>query len=134
MDYKELLKRAEDKISKELSSEGRFKVPKADVLIMGNNTIIKNFVDISSYLNRDKKHLLKFLTKELAAPGEFEGGRVRFIGRFDKKKIDEKIDLYVKEFVICPVCGKPDTKLIKEDDLVKLKCEACGSKKVVKRI
>lgn len=134
MNYEELLKRAEEKISKELNNQSRFKVPEAKVLTQGNSTIIKNFSEIASYLNRDKKHLLKFLSKELASPGELNDTVVRFIGKFDKKKIDDKINLYVKNFVICPVCGKPDTILIKEEGLMKMKCEACGSKRVVKKV
>ncbi|MCD6478235.1 MAG: translation initiation factor IF-2 subunit beta [Candidatus Aenigmarchaeota archaeon] len=132
--YEKLLERAEEKISKELTVVKRFNVPKAEVLVQGNNTIIQNFSEIASYLNRDKKHLLKFLLKELAAPGEIKDNRAQILGRFTGEKIDDKIKLYVKEFVICSVCGKPDTKLIEEDGLTKIKCEACGSKRVVRKL
>jgi len=134
MNYEELVKRAEDKISKELVAESRFKVPEPQIFIQGRNTIIKNFSEISSYLNRDPKHFLKFLLKELAAPGDIEGTRANILGKFRKEKIDEKIKLYVKEFVICPICGKPDTILTKSGSLTKMKCEACGSERVVKKV
>jgi len=133
-DYKKLLKRAEEKISKELTSESRFKVPEAKILVQGNHTIIQNFSEIASYLNRDKKHFLKFLLKELAARGELKDTRAELLGKFSKDKIDDKIRLYVKGFVVCSVCGKPDTKLIEEGGLTKMKCEACGSKRVVKKV
>lgn len=134
MDYEELLKRAEDKISKEMTTESRFKIPETSVLIQGNNTIITNFSEIVSGLGRDPKHLLKFLSKQLAAQGSLEGNRVSFLGKFTKDQIGNKIKLYAKTYVFCPVCGKPDTKLVEEGDLLKMKCEACGSKRFVKRV
>ncbi|MCK4634329.1 MAG: translation initiation factor IF-2 subunit beta [Candidatus Aenigmarchaeota archaeon] len=134
MDYKDLLKRAEEKISKELTTEGRFKISEAKVLVQGNNTIVTNFSEISSGLGRDSRHLLKFLSKQLAAPGSLDGNRVSFLGKFTKDKIDNKIKLYAKNYVFCSVCGKPDTKLIEEEGILKMKCEACGSKRFVKRI
>ena len=41
--------------------------------------------------------------------------------------INQKIEKYVKNYVICPVCGKPDTKLIKVDRVLVMKCMACGA-------
>lgn len=134
MSYEDLLKRAEDKISDELVSKERFEVPKVKIFTQGNNTIIKNFAEIASKLNRDKDHLLKYLLKELAAPGEIKGKRLKLQGKFRKRKINKKIEDYIKEFVICPICGKPDTKLRSKGNLKKMKCEACGSEKVVKKV
>lgn len=134
MGYEDLLKRAQNKISDELISGERFEVPKAKIFTQGNNTIIKNFTDIASKLDRDKKHFLKYLLKELAAPGEIKGKRAKIQGKIRKEKIDKKIEDYIKEFVTCPICGKPDTKLKKEGNLTKMKCDACGSERVVKKV
>jgi len=52
-----------------------------------------------------------------------------------KKEVDkenEKIRKYAEEFVLCKKCGKPDTSLQKENDLVYLKCQACAEKYTVK--
>ncbi|MHA1988975.1 MAG: translation initiation factor IF-2 subunit beta, partial [Promethearchaeota archaeon] len=51
-----------------------------------------------------------------------------------KDIIQKKIESYVKEYVLCKECGKPDTKLIKEGRITFLKCEACGAKSSVKSI
>ncbi|UCG95227.1 MAG: translation initiation factor IF-2 subunit beta [archaeon] len=134
MDYEKLLERAEEKISKELTTEGRFKIPDASVLVQGNNTIVTNFSEIASALERDPRHLLKFLSKQLAAPGSLEGGRASFLGKFSEGQLDSKIKLYAGEYVFCPVCGKPDTKFIEEKGVSKMKCEACGSKRFIKKI
>jgi len=134
MDYEELVKRAGDKISDELVSESRFKVPKAQIFIQGKHTIIKNFCEISSYLSRDKNHFLKFLLKELAAPGEIDGTSAKILGKFRDEKINEKIKLYIKNFVTCTICGKPDTKIVKKGNLYKMKCEACGSERAISKV
>ena len=134
MDYEQLLKRAEEKISKELTAEGRFNIPAASVLVQGNNTIVANFSDIAGTLGRDPKHLLKFLSKQLAVPGSFDGIRANFLGKFTQGQLDSKIKLYAREYVFCPVCGKPDTKLTEEEGVIKMKCEACGSKRFVSKI
>ncbi len=128
------MKRAEEKISKELTSGDRFKVSETSVLVQGNNTIVSNFSEIAGCLGRDPKHLLKFLSKQLAAQGSLSGGRVSFLGKFTKDQIDSKLKLYLREYVFCPICGKPDTKLAEDEGLMKMKCEACGSKRFVKSI
>ncbi|MEM2273205.1 MAG: hypothetical protein QXX56_03185, partial [Candidatus Bathyarchaeia archaeon] len=38
------------------------------------------------------------------------------------------------EFVNCPICKRPDTKIIKEKRFNFLVCEACGAKSPVRRI
>ncbi len=134
MDYEVLLERAEEKISKELTNDGRFKIPDSELLLQGKSTIIVNFFEISDTLGRDPKHLLKYLSKQLAASGEISGKQAKFIGKFNKKQIESKIDSYAKDYVFCPVCGKPDTKIVSEEGIRKMKCEACGSKRFVKKL
>jgi len=46
--------------------------------------------------------------------------------------INEKIEAYATEFVICPECKKPDTELLKQDQFLFLKCLACGAKHSVR--
>ena len=134
MDYEELLKKAMEKIPKRVEAEERFEVPKVESMIQGNQTIIKNFGEILEKLRREPKHLMKFLTKELAAPGSTDGTRAIFQGKFSQRIIQGKLENYVKEYVLCKVCGKPDTKLIKEDRIEMMKCEACGARSAVRRI
>ena len=47
-------------------------------------------------------------------------------------RINEKIAQYANEFVFCPECGKPDSKLEKEGQLLYIKCSACGARHIVK--
>ncbi|MFQ6020870.1 MAG: translation initiation factor IF-2 subunit beta [Candidatus Aenigmatarchaeota archaeon] len=133
MNYEEMLNQAYEKIPKKEVKAERFEIPKAEIMYQGNQIIIKNFSQIAQTLRRDPKHLLKFLTRELAAPGS-ANDRAIFQSRIRRDIVQKKIEAYVKEYVLCRECGKPDTKLIKEDRIIFLKCEACGAKSSVRPI
>ncbi len=134
MEYEELLKRAMEQRPKEIVEKSRFEIPKAISNIQGNRTIITNFSRIAQTLNRDKKHLMKFFDRELATNGVLSEQSAEFIGRFSNSQINSKIEKYVEEFVLCKECGKPDTKLLKEDRHTILKCTACGARRPVRSI
>ncbi len=134
MDYMKLLKRANDLKPKSLTSGERFEPPEADIIYSGNKTIIVNFGKIASVVRREKKHIAKYLFKELAAPGDISGNELIILSKLPRSMIRKKLESYMKEYVICPQCGKPDTKIIKEGGMVYLKCEACGAKKFIKKL
>lgn len=128
-DYKELLEKGRKEIPESLKSTGeRFEIPKAKGHIEGNKTVISNFTQIASILNREQSHLLKFLQRELATPATIEGLRLVLGRKLAASQINEKLKLYAETFVLCPDCGKPDTKLKKEEKVLFLKCMACGAK------
>jgi translation initiation factor 2 subunit 2 len=95
--------------------------------------MIKNFSQLCEILRREPKHLLKFMTKELATPANFDGTRALFQSRLPQSLMQKKLEQYVREYVICKECGRPDTKLMKDDRIISLKCEACGAKISVKQ-
>lgn len=109
-------------------ASGRFEVLKIEGHFEGKKTILTNFLQIVSHLRRQPEHLLKFLLKELAVSGQLEGDRLVLNMKVPSSKINLKIQEYVKEFVLCKECGKPDTELIKEDRLYFIHCLACGAK------
>ncbi len=126
--YDELLERAYTLLPERVRVKERFEIPPVRGHFQGNRTIITNFGDIAQTLRRDPEHMVRYLTKALAAPMEVQGNLL-IIGRKIKAQlINQKIDQYAKLFVICPECGKPDTVLVKEDRIVFLRCQACGAK------
>ncbi len=131
--YEKMLEEAYAKI-KTPGKDKRFEIPEAESFIQGNLTVIKNFSHIADYLRRDVKHMLKYFTRELAAPGSLEGGKAIFQTRVSQKTIQQKLEDYINEFVLCKECKRPDTKLIKEGRIVVMKCEACGAKCPVKQL
>ncbi len=132
MEYEDLLNKAYEKLPKVKTGEERFEIPKFEIMIQGNQTIVKNFAQVAQTLRREPKHLLKFLTRELATPGNLDQIRAIFQSRLLQNIVQRKLESYIKEYVLCRECKKPDTKLVKEGRITILKCEACGATAAVK--
>ncbi len=134
MNYEDALKRAYDKIPKKLKEQARFTIHEAQIRIQGNRTYVNNFNQICADLRRDPQHLLKFLQKELATPGEIKGKALVLGTRIAPGRINQKIEQYINSYVICPDCKRPDTELVKEKGFWFMVCQACGAKRPVKGI
>ncbi len=132
--YNALLDRAFKQLPEKRTYRERFEIPKAEVLVIGRKIVIQNFMEICNILNRDPKHLLKYLLRELGAPGYLEGRMAIIHGEHRKRTIDAIIERYVKNYVLCPVCGEPDTILIREKRMLYLQCQACGARSSVRMI
>lgn len=130
--YESLLEEAYAKVKPIQAGGERFEVSKIEGHIEGNKTILTNLQQIASYIRRDVNHLLTYLLKELATPGVIEGSRVVLQRKISSQKINEKIQSYIQEFVICRECSKPDTELTKQDKFTFVHCLACGAKHSVR--
>ncbi len=130
--YNKLLDQAYKEIKPITGKSERFEIPKIQGHAEGTKTILTNLQQIASYLRRDQNHLLKFLLRELATSGAIKGNRVILQRKISSQKINDKIEQYVKEFVTCRECGKPDTELIKQDRFTFVHCLACGAKHSVR--
>lgn len=126
--YREMLERAQRQLPRKVERYERFEVPRVRVFKIGKRTIIQNFREICEALNRDPKHLLKFLTGEMATLATMDGARVIFQGVFKEDTVANLIETYVQRYVICPVCKRPDTRIVKERRISFLVCEACGAR------
>lgn len=127
MGYEDLLEQAYEQIQETSGGSGRFEVPKIEGHFQGKKTVLTNFFQIASHLGRSGEHFQKFTLKELATSGYKSGERLVLNNKIPRKKIDDKIDKYVKEFVICKECGKPDTEIKKEGKVSFVHCLACGA-------
>ena len=130
--YEQLLDKAYQKVKVVEKSKDRFEIPAVAGQIAGRATILTNLSQIASYLRRDVNQLVKFLQKELATPGKIENDRLILNAKMNSQKVNEKIQLYAKEFVICPECQKPDTEIISEKGFRFKHCLACGAKSPIK--
>lgn len=132
--YDKLLERARSKLKVDVKKSGAFRLelPEPDVIWVGNKTIFRNYADFPKLLRRDANRLLMYLAKELATAASIEDERAIFIGRKDKEAFLQLIQRYMRDAVICPVCGSPDTHLEREKRLWFIVCEACGAKSVAK--
>src|SRR4030043_897119 len=127
-EYEKLLEEAYTKVKVVEGGEGRFEIHQIEGHIEGKKTILTNFVNIASYIRRNPEHFQKFILKELATSGQKEGERLVLNNKIPSAKINAKIEQYIKEFVICRECGKPDTELKRENRLTFIHCLACGAK------
>jgi len=130
-DYLENLDRALKHLPEIKSSGERFVIPEPKLLTEGKTTVLENFAAIVDKLNREPSHLFKFLLRELGTAGKIDGSRAIFQRRLTSGIISELINAYVKEYVTCSECGRPDTHLIKSDRVLTLRCDACGAHRPV---
>ncbi|MCD6461376.1 MAG: translation initiation factor IF-2 subunit beta, partial [Thermoplasmata archaeon] len=131
-DYESLVERAKSKLPEEISKHERFVVPRADVLVEGKTTVLRNFGEIVGVLNRDPGDVYQYLLREMGTAGTLQGQRIVFKKRISGEQIDDKLREYVEEYVLCAECGRPDTRLEKEGRVLMLACDACGAKRPIK--
>ena len=127
-EYKTMLNRAYKNLPEVIVEEDRFQIPRAIVRRQGRRSVVQNFKEIAERLQRPPEHLLKFLLRETATRGNFDGDKVVFQGRFNADSIRNLVEIYTKKYVICPVCGRPDTHVIRDKRLSFLQCDACGAR------
>ncbi len=132
MEYDELFERARKKLPEKVFEQSRFEIPEIRSVIEGNKTFIVNIREVLERINREENHFLKFMAGELAASVTMEGARAVFAGKHAKVTLQTLLERYVKEYVICEECGKPDTQFITETRILRKRCDACGATTSVK--
>ncbi|MHA2503493.1 MAG: translation initiation factor IF-2 subunit beta [Candidatus Kariarchaeaceae archaeon] len=132
--YADVLSRVKSQLPEISGSDDRFIIPDVESTVEGNRTFFRNYRDIVTTLNRSESHFLKFFTNELGTSGNIEGTRAVFQGKHSRVQLAKLVDRYVKDYVLCPECGKPDTKFIQQNRVELMKCDACGSRSAVRSI
>ena len=132
--YDDLLKRAFAQIPQVSEKRERLELPRFYMNTVGMRTIISNFKEISDALDRDPQHIIKFLTREMATAATFNDSRAIFQGKFQRDSFERLLQRYLEGYVVCPVCKRPDTKIVKEKRLSFLVCNACGAKSSIKQL
>ncbi len=137
--YHELLARAHSQLPHDVSGHTRFEIPRVKSGTIGMRTYIVNYKEIADALrrdplHRDPQHLLKYLSREMATAGSLDAARAIFQGKFKSDTLESLIQHYAQDFVVCPVCKRPDTKIVKEKRFYFMVCEACGAKSSVKTV
>jgi translation initiation factor 2 subunit 2 len=132
MEYDDMLDRAIEGTPEIDGSSERFEVPEPEVRQEGNVTVFENFQQVCRRLDREPDHVIQYLQNDVGTSGHIdESGRARLTGEFDATRIGNAIDEYVEEFVFCPECGLPDTRLEREQGAIIRRCEACGARSPV---
>lgn len=132
-EYEKLLKKAQEKISKARKVSGsRFELPKVDIMWQGNRTFFRNFAEFPKVLRRDPEKILQYLSKEFATPAQYAGDKAVFVGKKEPHEFTSLLERYVKEYLECPTCKSPDTRVERSNRVNFLICEACGAKSSLK--
>ena len=132
--YDDLLKRACAQMPEVSTKHERLELPRIQISTVGMRTIISNFKEIAETLDRDPQHLLKFLTREMATAATFHDSRAIFQGKFRSDSFERLLQRYIESYVTCPVCKRPDTRIVKEKRLAFVVCNACGAKSSIKQL
>ncbi|MBS3061849.1 MAG: translation initiation factor IF-2 subunit beta [Candidatus Diapherotrites archaeon] len=134
MEYERMLDRVYMSLPKEALTKERFEIPRVDSFVEGTKTIIRNFSNLAKLVRRTDREIYKFFTKEFAVPAQISGERLILNGKFFGNQVQTAYESYVKSFVLCHECHKPDTHYVDQSGVRILKCEACGAISSVKHI
>jgi translation initiation factor 2 subunit 2 len=133
-DYEALLKRARSQIPEVGAKQERLGIPRLHHAVIGMRTIIYNFKEVANALEREPMHVLKYLSGEMATAATMQESRAIFQGKFQRDTFDRLLQRYLESYVVCSICKRPDTRIVKEKRLSFLVCEACGAKSSVKQL
>jgi len=128
MDYEKMLDEGRSNLPEHVLNTERFEIPKVMGHLQGNKTVVSNFYNIADTLRRPVDHLLKYILKELATPGNLTKNALIVGRKLSASMINDKIIQYANQFVVCKACKKYDTNLEREGDITFLKCSVCGAK------
>jgi translation initiation factor 2 subunit 2 len=132
--YEDLLKKACAQMPEVSAKKERLELPRIFSSTVGLRTVISNFKEIANALDRDPQHILKYLTREMATAATYQDGRAIFQGKFRSDVFERLLQRYLESYVTCPVCKRPDTRVVKEKRLSFLVCNACGAKSAIKQL
>jgi len=133
--YESLLKRLQSKtVNQTKGSASRIELPTPQIMWVGNKTIFRNFMDFPKVMRRDPEKVLLYLAKEFGSAAYIAGEKGIFVGKKEPSAFMSLFERYMKDYIMCPVCNSPDTKIERVKRLSFLVCEACGAKSSMKGI
>uniref|UniRef100_A0A1I7ZPT3 Eukaryotic translation initiation factor 5 n=1 Tax=Steinernema glaseri TaxID=37863 RepID=A0A1I7ZPT3_9BILA len=112
----------------------RYKMPRLQAKIEGKGngikTVIANMVEIGKSLDRPPAYLTKYFGCELGAQTKIdtENGRHIVNGDHDANKLQDILDGFIRNFILCPACDNPETRLNVKNRMIHSTCKACGHK------
>jgi translation initiation factor 2 subunit 2 len=133
MEYTDSLDRAFEDLPDRSQEQSRLTIPDPEGETDGAFTRLTNLGAIADSLSRDPEHVHRSIQRTLGTNGQLDDDRARYSGSFSVADFDEAIESYVAEYVTCSECGLPDTRLVTENGVDMLRCEACGAFRPVQK-
>ena len=127
LDYKSLLDRIYMSLPDKTLDDLKIKLPKEKSNDQRKQTNWKNFSKAAKVIKRDEAQIYKFIMKEISTASAIQSGTLVLNGVFNNYKLNQIFEKYLKNFVVCSACKKPDTEIINQNGVKVLKCSACGA-------
>ena len=131
--YEEMLEMALSRIPENVKKPVVVEMVEFNVIKESDRTIITNWNTVINRFNIDEKLLLKFLQRRLGTIGMIQKGKLYLQGVYTKVRLNRLLDAFIREYIICDVCGRPHCIVTKERGSLIKKCQACGAWRAVER-
>ena len=109
----------------------RYKMPALQIKQQTNCVIIENLVQVAKSLHRSPVMIMKFFGIRLGTQVSIQKMSVN--GAFKGPELQEALQEYIEQYVLCPSCGNPETdiyvkasKTNENKKRYKRSCKACG--------
>lgn len=118
----------------------RYKMPYIVVKIEGRGngikTVLVNIDEIARCLQREIRHLVKYLSYEMGTLSSIDEKNSKYIinGAHEKERVQQYLFRFIDDFVLCKECRNPETTLYvgAAGKTVRSKCSACGHNETLK--
>jgi len=121
-----------------LSVHKKLVIPPPQVLSLSSKkTMLSNFNEIVSIINRQTEHVQSFFISELSTNCNIDSmSRMIIKGKFSQKQVESIFRKYINMYVLCDSCNKHNTTLIRDSitRIYFLKCDVCLSQRSVEVI
>lgn len=92
-------------------------------------TVLTNMDKFSKELIFDKNLLIRILGKKLSCKSGIDKTTNNYYlqGEFSSQQIKEILYGFIKDYLLCSTCDKPEVEIKCKNDKIKQKCKACGN-------
>lgn len=115
----------------------RYKMPAITTKIEGRGngikTVVENCSAVAEALNRPPQYVAKHFGFELGAQVQMDPKNDKYIvnGQHPAELLQDKLDIFIKNWVLCESCDNPETSLKvygpKKKPCIDASCKACGT-------
>ena len=131
--YMDMLKMAISQLPENIRTPVEVEIPEFEVIKETDRTIITNWGTVINKFNIDEKLLLRFLQRRLGTIGMIQKSRLYLQGVYTRVRLNRLLDAFIREYVICDVCGRPHCIVSKDRGSLIKKCQACGAWRAVEK-
>lgn len=92
----------------------------------GKITKIENLPKVCKQMERTEEQISKWFSSDLNSPIVAHNGVYSLKGHFTVDQLEDSIEKFVLDFVLCKTCGNPETVIGINSQNIYLRCRSCG--------